>query len=411
MAKRKQVLPSFAALCEELQVGTEVVAGESERSQRHVARELQESVNAARRRGKECAQVAGNGLCGTAVEGGAVVSQKARLQNVRDVSEGDVNRHGGLTQQGRAVKGRKVGGDEVTLRGVAHHARDELMAARASKYCHVCARKGERIELVWCKAYRHPDMRRQAPCRKAFCKKCLDDVAAAAVAAAEHELTGRDDKTKIRLQDHADAVKCADWLCLHCQRACPPNARCKGYLVDAVRLSKGVSNVSALQPALQLDKQVCTADVLAIGKNAKRLLSSDVALPQEDVKRRRSAEMLKQHKVVPPTAQAQVPKMPHTAAQNKRPSRFCHVCSRKGERIGLVACMECTNNARQEAHDGEAPRCRKSFCAKCLEEAGCDLAAVHAAAAKNEWRCLHCREACSERAKCHKYKRGPTVDN
>mmetsp|Transcript_7898 Transcript_7898/g.20905 ORF Transcript_7898/g.20905 Transcript_7898/m.20905 type:complete len:224 (+) Transcript_7898:263-934(+) len=92
-----------------------------------------------------------------------------------------------------------------------------------SKYCHVCARKGARIELVWCKtSLLGPG---KPKCKKAFCRKCLEDYAAAM--AFQFDV----DKDKVRYADYAAARNDPKWICLHCRNMCPANARCVRYSV------------------------------------------------------------------------------------------------------------------------------------------------------------------------------------
>eukprot|EP00183_Erythrolobus_madagascarensis_P005732 CAMPEP_0185846538 /NCGR_PEP_ID=MMETSP1354-20130828/2133_1 /TAXON_ID=708628 /ORGANISM="Erythrolobus madagascarensis, Strain CCMP3276" /LENGTH=259 /DNA_ID=CAMNT_0028546677 /DNA_START=149 /DNA_END=928 /DNA_ORIENTATION=+ len=97
-----------------------------------------------------------------------------------------------------------------------------------SKYCHVCARKGAHIQLVRCTSYRQSTGSRRPKCRKAFCKKCLDNAAEAEAA--------QDAKEQIGISGYAAAASDPDWRCLHCTKRCPQNARCKKYTVAAAAL-------------------------------------------------------------------------------------------------------------------------------------------------------------------------------
>lgn len=70
------------------------------------------------------------------------------------------------------------------------------------------------------------------------------------------------------------------------------------------------------------------------------------------------------------------------------PSKFCHICLRRGERIEQLACT--------------GVRCRKVTCEKCFIDFGWDYTYAKAI---SDWTCCHCRGVCPERAQCFIYRR------
>jgi len=90
-----------------------------------------------------------------------------------------------------------------------------------SKYCHICARKGECIKLVHCTVFLPRLGRDRRKCRKSFCKRCLDSWATAEKVASAPPSPG-----KARPTGHAAAESDPAWKCLHCRGLCPSNSRC-----------------------------------------------------------------------------------------------------------------------------------------------------------------------------------------
>lgn len=64
---------------------------------------------------------------------------------------------------------------------------------------------------------------------------------------------------------------------------------------------------------------------------------------------------------------------------SNQPSRFCHICLRRAERVALMACSRLRSGL-----------CRKVVCEKCFEEFGYDWEA--AALPRSGWTCTHCRQ-------------------
>lgn len=63
----------------------------------------------------------------------------------------------------------------------------------------------------------------------------------------------------------------------------------------------------------------------------------------------------------------------------RKPSRFCHICLRRAERVTAVACHNlCTG------------RCRKVICKRCFDEYNWDW--KEATAKDSQWDCPHCRK-------------------
>jgi len=75
------------------------------------------------------------------------------------------------------------------------------------------------------------------------------------------------------------------------------------------------------------------------------------------------------------------------------PSKYCHVCGRSAKTVSVALCG---NN--------RLGLCRKVVCDKCLlmhQRESWDLAKSAGAG----WICMHCRNKCPERARCHQYQR------
>lgn len=74
--------------------------------------------------------------------------------------------------------------------------------AKPSKFCHVCARSGDSVQLLACKNVKY------GVCRKAVCQKCFGE-------------QGRDWA--------AAQSRPEEFSCCHCRRDCPENAQCRTY--------------------------------------------------------------------------------------------------------------------------------------------------------------------------------------
>ena len=83
------------------------------------------------------------------------------------------------------------------------------------------------------------------------------------------------------------------------------------------------------------------------------------------------------------------PRRPKT--KNTTPSRYCHICLRRADRIVTLAC---TNSMRGT--------CRKVICTKCFKDYNWDW---KAAVLDKSWTCCHCRDKCPNRAQCFIYGR------
>ncbi len=80
-----------------------------------------------------------------------------------------------------------------------------------------------------------------------------------------------------------------------------------------------------------------------------------------------------------------------TKTRNQTPSKFCHICLRRGERIRVIAC---TNVGRGT--------CRKVVCEKCFRDYKWEW---KSAVLDPAWTCCHCRGVCPDRAQCFIYRR------
>lgn len=74
--------------------------------------------------------------------------------------------------------------------------------AKPSKFCHVCARSGDSVQLLACKNVKY------GVCRKAVCQKCFAEQGWDWVIAKAHP---------------------EEFSCCHCRRDCPENAQCRTY--------------------------------------------------------------------------------------------------------------------------------------------------------------------------------------
>lgn len=76
----------------------------------------------------------------------------------------------------------------------------------ASKYCHVCTRSANAVEMAYCRNIG------RGTCRKIICSKCA---------------------VEFRWPDVTEAIRkksvAALWECVHCRRVCPPKAQCNTY--------------------------------------------------------------------------------------------------------------------------------------------------------------------------------------
>lgn len=78
--------------------------------------------------------------------------------------------------------------------------------ASASKYCHVCTRSANAVDMAYCKNIA------RGTCRKIICAKCASEFLWPDVTAA--------------IEDRVLAVQ---WECVHCRGVCPPKAQCNTY--------------------------------------------------------------------------------------------------------------------------------------------------------------------------------------
>mmetsp|Transcript_8105 Transcript_8105/g.21441 ORF Transcript_8105/g.21441 Transcript_8105/m.21441 type:complete len:299 (-) Transcript_8105:84-980(-) len=71
-----------------------------------------------------------------------------------------------------------------------------------STYCHVCSRKGPRVQFAYCN-----NLLANQNCTKVVCDRCLSD----------------------QNMSFDEAALDITWICLHCQNSCPDYSRCKLY--------------------------------------------------------------------------------------------------------------------------------------------------------------------------------------
>mmetsp|Transcript_12041 Transcript_12041/g.26292 ORF Transcript_12041/g.26292 Transcript_12041/m.26292 type:complete len:340 (-) Transcript_12041:281-1300(-) len=94
------------------------------------------------------------------------------------------------------------------------------------------------------------------------------------------------------------------------------------------------------------------------------------------------------------------------------PSRFCHICARKGRSIRFATCANLALGT-----------CRKVMCERCCDVILTDpvvvssnnnatgheqhqvLSGYEAAIANSSWQCTHCEKSCPSHARCHLYSR------
>lgn len=79
--------------------------------------------------------------------------------------------------------------------------------------------------------------------------------------------------------------------------------------------------------------------------------------------------------------------------KNAEPSRFCHICGRKGKKIRSAPCGRILTK-----------HCRKVVCERCVEKHGWFNAPLHGIPEAG-WRCSHCRSVCPPKAQCNTYGR------
>lgn len=76
----------------------------------------------------------------------------------------------------------------------------------------------------------------------------------------------------------------------------------------------------------------------------------------------------------------------------KKPSRFCHICLRRAEKVSMVACNGIISG-----------KCRKVICKKCFREQDWDW--NKAIEINSNWTCSHCLHRCPDRAQCFNYSK------
>eukprot|EP00183_Erythrolobus_madagascarensis_P001422 CAMPEP_0185851038 /NCGR_PEP_ID=MMETSP1354-20130828/5208_1 /TAXON_ID=708628 /ORGANISM="Erythrolobus madagascarensis, Strain CCMP3276" /LENGTH=324 /DNA_ID=CAMNT_0028551811 /DNA_START=62 /DNA_END=1036 /DNA_ORIENTATION=+ len=88
------------------------------------------------------------------------------------------------------------------------------------------------------------------------------------------------------------------------------------------------------------------------------------------------------------------------------PSRFCHICARKGRSIRFATCANLALGT-----------CRKVMCERCCDVILTEpvivtngqeqqiLSGYPAAIANGSWQCTHCEKSCPSHARCHLYSR------
>lgn len=75
-----------------------------------------------------------------------------------------------------------------------------------------------------------------------------------------------------------------------------------------------------------------------------------------------------------------------------KPSRFCHICARSADNVEMIPCKNVKFGV-----------CRKSVCAKCCGEYGCEVM-VSDQAGKSV-ACPHCTKTCPPKAQCRTYQK------
>lgn len=97
--------------------------------------------------------------------------------------------------------------------------------AKSSRFCHVCARSGSVITLVACRNLKY------GMCRKAVCEKCF----------LENGWNLDDTVTNPQ-----------DFICCHCQKACPAKAQCRTYArTNERRRKSGAEKRKRIEEALR----------------------------------------------------------------------------------------------------------------------------------------------------------------
>lgn len=135
-----------------------------------------------------------------------------------------------------------------------------------------------------------------------------------------------------------------------------------------------------------------SAVVHAPGIPARRLDGSVVSLGGDEVRATGSLRMGRDSR----SRSSVVGVKKSRRSRGRRPktqtaSRFCHICLRRGERVGQLKCSNLQKGT-----------CRKVTCEKCFDEYGWDW---RTACNNKDWQCSHCRNECPERAQCFIYKR------
>lgn len=95
-----------------------------------------------------------------------------------------------------------------------------------SKFCHICVRSGELVNLAPCANVL------SGVCRKAICRKCFDKHGHGgdwSVATDNKALLDAERVSAASTGAPARPLGPQAWTCLHCRKICPPSAQCKIY--------------------------------------------------------------------------------------------------------------------------------------------------------------------------------------
>uniref|UniRef100_A0A7S0XKD3 Zinc-finger domain-containing protein n=1 Tax=Erythrolobus madagascarensis TaxID=708628 RepID=A0A7S0XKD3_9RHOD len=132
----------------------------------------------------------------------------------------------GRETAGSPRRSMSSGGAATPLRGVArtHSGASKRSSGTYSRFCHVCSRKGRKVQFAVCANF-FVDGR----CRKVICDRCL-------------EVNG---------SRYAETVTNLTWTCFHCNNRCPPNARCKIYTRPSGLAAAASSSTASAQRAQQ----------------------------------------------------------------------------------------------------------------------------------------------------------------
>lgn len=163
---------------------------------------------------------------------------------------------------------------------------------------------------------------------------------------------------------------------------------------------RGIFDVA---PRSNLDRLRCSAlgspglgqALQVLGQHRTPQLGIDDTVVQSHNKGGLQSFKLSKHRVLPPKPRRNcgiyhngviMPSPLETQAINSearsgpgQPSRFCHICLRRAERVSLIACSRLKRG-----------QCRKVICEKCFDEYGWNWHASISAEAK--WECTHCRK-------------------